>query len=192
MKWLKNIELSNSSFENIDFPEEPSATIFKGYSEPPSEDLTFDESLTVNEAYRIIGRLISKEPIDSTTYMTYSDLRNKITFNSSATFKVFDSQNNEVNISNKVRTNDVVKIIYSGTTYSYKISVLGDLTGDGEVTINDVTRLYYHIKGDKMTDPVLLAAGDIIKDGNYDINELTLLYYFVKNVENTLRIGGLE
>lgn len=189
---LNNIELSTSTFENIDDYPNLSATITVGYNQPPSEDISFDESLTVNEVYRIIERLISKEPITSSTYMTYDDLRNKITINSSATFGVFDSQGNIINTNSKVRTNDVIKISFGGTVYSYKISVLGDLNGDGEITINDVTRLYYHIKNvETITDPALLAAGDIIKDGNYNINELTLLYYFLKGVQDTLRVGGV-
>ena len=52
----------------------------------------------------------------------------------------------------------------------------GDLDGDGEVTVNDVTelqRILAEFDGLDLTDPAVFAAADLNKDGKVNIRDVT-------------------
>lgn len=55
----------------------------------------------------------------------------------------------------------------------------GDITGDGNIDLNDVRELLYFIRGyPGYEDPG--AVGDINKDGNKDLNDVRFLLYHVR------------
>jgi len=52
---------------------------------------------------------------------------------------------------------------------------LGDVTGDGQIKINDVTMLVDIVIGKIIPDDTQKAAADVTKDGQIKINDVTLL-----------------
>lgn len=81
-------------------------------------------------------------------------------------FSIIDSKDN---------ASEIIKPTYSAL-------VLGDVTGDGKVGINDVSKLYRGYKGIiKLTDDEK-NIGDIIYDGEVKINDVSKLYRYVKGV----------
>ena len=54
----------------------------------------------------------------------------------------------------------------------------GDVDGDGELTFNDVTVLYYYLLNGDMTGMTLenLASGDLNNDGVISVSDITLMY----------------
>ena len=185
---LTQIDLSTSEFDSISV-NDLTATISVGYNPPPSEDVSFDDSLEVDNSYRLIERLDLKPRSDSTTNYTYDDILDKI--ETTGTIYVVDKNDQPVANNSSLRTGDVIKIETSGSTYSYTVSVLGDLNGDSEIDIFDVTKLYQYIKNVRqITDPVELSAANIADDGEYDIWDVTVLYRYIKDIRKTLKGGA--
>ena len=54
----------------------------------------------------------------------------------------------------------------------------GDADGDGELTFNDVTALYYYLLNGDMTGmtPESLAGADLNNDGVISVSDITLMF----------------
>ena len=68
----------------------------------------------------------------------------------------------------------------------YTIIVKGDLTGDGQVKINDVTKLYKKILNKNNLNIYEEQAADVTNDGQLKINDITKMYKYVLNVKGEL------
>ena len=68
------------------------------------------------------------------------------------------------------------------STVEYKVAVIGDITGDGEDDIGDVSKLYSHIRSSKfITEPYELLAADVTSDDEIDIGDVSKLYTIIRN-----------
>ena len=121
---VKNNNNVTSSLDNV------SATIT--IIEVPSEDM-FATSLIVDEDNKIIKRLTEKTK--------YSDLLTNI--NEKATISLKSNDDNTLTGDSIIKTGDQITITLNEKTETYTISVLGDLTGDGEIKINDISNKRY-------------------------------------------------
>lgn len=77
-------------------------------------------------------------------------------------------------INRKNKNDNIVK-----STYSY---ILGDVNGDGNIGINDVSRLYRYIKGVITLTDFEKSAGDVVQDGEIKINDVSRLYRYTKGI----------
>lgn len=77
------------------------------------------------------------------------------------------------------------KLLFSYEGYApYK---LGDVNGDGEVNIKDVTVSLRHVAEiEKITNPALLQAIDVNKSGGPDINDVTVILRYVAEIISEL------
>lgn len=77
------------------------------------------------------------------------------------------SKSNVKKTSGKVGTDCTMRLKHNGSEYgAYKLSVLGDLTGEGNISSSDAAALSeYFMESTTLTEPQLLAA-DCNKDGN--------------------------
>ena len=164
---LKNIELSNSEFEMIQVDNTSSEiTIIDN-----NTDL-FDDSLIVDEKNKIIKKIL--------LHTKYGQLKSAI--NSNATIVIESNDNNQVNDESKIKTGDKIIITLNNATETYTLSVFGDVTGDGEIEMDDVGRLYRHTKQRKLiTDEAQLASADVKYDEAIDIGDVGKIYRFFKN-----------
>lgn len=71
---------------------------------------------------------------------------------------------------------------------TYSAYIKGDITGDGEIGINDVSRLYRGYKGIITLTDDEKNAGDVVQDGNIGINDVSRLYRYHKGVISELVI----
>ena len=74
------------------------------------------------------------------------------------------------------------------STIKYTASVLGDISGDGEINLGDVSILYNYLKGKKELGIYQQAAGDIIENGIIKINDVARLYRYFKGRINVLEV----
>lgn len=73
---------------------------------------------------------------------------------------------------------------------TYSVTILGDVTGDGTVEINDVSRLYRTYKGVLTLSKIEKITGDVVEDNEIKINDVSKLYRYVKGIQIDKNIGG--
>ena len=65
---------------------------------------------------------------------------------------------------------------YYALVEKVKISLLGDVTGDGKVNTRDLNRLYAHVNGTNPLTGYEFACGDVTGDGKINTRDLNRLY----------------
>ena len=135
-----------------------------------SEYLEFSDKLVVDDTKNIIKRI----PIQTTS----SSLKDNV--DTSGIVLIKDKNGDTLKNSDIVKTGDVVTIKVGNVTKTYTISVLGDINGDGRISVSDVSRMYRYVKGKTDLSDAEFAASDIINDGNIEIREVSRLYRYVK------------
>ena len=77
-----------------------------------------------------------------------------------------------------------VKYIKGEQTKEYTLVVIGDLTGDGELGLGDVTKLAKHVLNKTQITGAYLKAGEIKQDGNIaNLGDVTKLAKIVLGKE---------
>lgn len=148
------------------------------------------EEYAFSEEYLNISLNVDEKNNDITKISqgtTAEELLSKI--NTSGTINIKDGKSgNSITNDSKIKTGDIIEIALSNKTYTYRASVLGDVTGTGNSVIGDVAMLYRYIKGKNSLESYELAAGDIIGDGQIKINDVSTLYRYVKGRITTLEV----
>jgi len=67
-------------------------------------------------------------------------------------------------------------------TIEYTIVVNGDINGDAQINLNDVTRLYHYYKNIEKMDDVFVKSGDVAKNDKINLNDITKLYHYYKGI----------
>lgn len=139
------------------------------------EYLRLDNSLIVDSDKFMIKRLV--------VGTTYEELFGKIDTN--CEIEIISNDGSNITKEDILKTNDKIKIKLSSGEVIYTLSILGDLTGDGEIRINDVAKLYRRLKHpyDEELNDAEYAAGDTVNDGNIVINDVAKLYRKLKHPE---------
>lgn len=139
------------------------------------EYLRLDNSLIVDSDKFMIKRLV--------VGTTYEELFSKIDTNGE--IEIISNDGSNITKDDILKTNDKIKIKLSSGEVIYTLSILGDLTGDGEIRINDVAKLYRRLKHpyDEELNDAEYAAGDTVNDGNIVINDVAKLYRKLKHPE---------
>lgn len=154
------------------------------YNDTLLEEYTFDEeylsidNLNVDDANNIIKRIVLGT--------NYSELLSNIT--TTGTITVKDKDGNILNNNNTVKTGDVIEVKMASGTYSYTISVLGDLTGTGTATLGDVSLLYRYLKGKTKLELYQIAAGDVINNGSIKVNDVSRIYRYYKGKITSMEV----
>lgn len=141
------------------------------------------------EEYLNINNLSVSE-IDKIIYsidlnVSYDELIKNIDTN--GTITLLDNSNNNITSSNNVKTNEILKIEFPTKIIEYKISVLGDVTGSGNVNIGDIAKLYQNVKGKITLTKSEEFSGDIVNDNKIAINDVAKLYAYLKGRINNLK-----
>ena len=61
------------------------------------------------------------------------------------------------------------------SSYTFELSVAGDITGEGNVNSRDVGMLMDYLIGSAAYDGVYLLSSDVSSDGNVDVMDLAIL-----------------
>ena len=176
----EDITLKDVVFYNENFEEREIASItanIKGSSDTNEDYLTIN-NLDVLEDEKIIYNLDVNK--------TYSEILKNIDTNGN--IKILDKDNKELSDSNVLKTGDTIKIEFSSKNVEYKISVLGDINGDGEIDGFDVAPLYSYAIGVKVNiSREGILAGDIQNDNEIDGFDVAPLYSYAIGANSSLR-----
>lgn len=143
-----------------------------------SQYLYFDIGLMVDDDNKIISRL-SEE-------MTFEQLTSKISTSGEFSFK--NSRDEVLTSSDIIGTGSKITIDFGDSSVTYILSVLGDVSGDGYITISDVSMLYRSRKKILNLDDIQTMAGDVILDNNIEINDVSRLYRYYRKVIPKLEV----
>ncbi len=62
-----------------------------------------------------------------------------------------------------------------------QICLIGDVTGDGRISVGDVARVYAHVKGNAITDAYALECAEVSGDGKITIGDTAKIYAHMRN-----------
>ena len=89
---------------------------------------------------------------------------------------LYDKSNKELDYNSAISTGD--KLTVENTNYT--IVVIGDVTGDGSISLGDVSRLYNHYKGKNTLSGNNLKAGKVTNNSSVTLSDVSKLYNFYK------------
>ncbi|MDE5630452.1 MAG: hypothetical protein K2I70_02520 [Bacilli bacterium] len=99
-------------------------------------------------------------------------------------YQILDSSNKDIT---KTVTNIGTSMGLKVSGITYKIIVIGDVTGDGKVNTGDVSMLFQHIRKKKtITDKYKLKAGSVRKQSSTNTGDVSKLFQFVRGKINRL------
>lgn len=111
---------------------------------------------------------------------TVGVFKNSISTN--ATLKVFNGSNVEQDNNAALATGHLFKVSFLSHNIDYKISILGDVLGNGTVTIDDAKRIALHIiDGNVINGDEYLMAADF--DGN-NVIKMNDAIRLLKSIQN--------
>lgn len=109
----------------------------------------------------------------------------KNTVPSNAVLKVFDKLNNLLTDLDHLATGQTFKATFKNQETSYKISIAGDVLGNGEVTENDAKKIAEHIiDGDVITGDEYLLAADYDGNTHIKMNDVMRLLLDLQSQQN--------
>ncbi|MBE6158717.1 MAG: hypothetical protein E7159_02710 [Firmicutes bacterium] len=148
----------------------------------------YEDILESNE-YEIVDRTIIAVP--TTNELKVEEFVSK--FDSLKRIEIYDLNNRKFNNNDSVGTGYTLKT----SNLTYNIIVLGDVTGDGQVSLGDVAKTYNSYRGKanldnnyleagKVTRGSKLALGDVAKLYNFYRGSTSLAYYVKNNASKTV------
>ena len=121
--------------------------------------------------YQVRNKIIYAKS-DTRNY-TSDELRNNL--NATDPYDIYFKDNM---ITNNTTIGTGANIKISG--YLYKVVLLGDITGDGKISLGDISAIYNHYKGNKILNGVYLEAGLLTGNDRVMIGDVSKLYNFYR------------
>ena len=149
-----------------------------------SEEIVYSSNVPVTSTYSFDSSVIHDDinkVVTISPNVTVSELVNKV---NNATCSVVNANNNEIASTNKLATNYTLVIVNNGNTYRYGITVLGDVNGDGKVSVSDAVLIAKHsVKGNILNGNIFIKAADTNKDNKISVSDAVITAkYSVKGV----------
>ncbi len=127
-------------------------------------------------------KLLIKELVLNTKI---SELKEKIL--TSGTITIVDKNNKVLTNSDNLKSGAKVTIELSNETYTYTLSVKGDITGTGTSTVSDVAKLYQYMRGKIDMEDCYIEAGNVVGDTlEIKVNDVAKLYQYIKEKIDSL------
>ena len=138
-----------------------------------NEYIRIDDNLKLDEINMIISNIDVGTTVDK--------LKNKI--NTSGEVSILDKNSNVIeDVASKIKTGDKIKIKLSSQEFVYAISVTGDVTGDGDITEEDIKKISKHLLNNKeIVGEEYLLAGDYDRNNTIDINDIVKLSKYINS-----------
>lgn len=99
------------------------------------------------------------------------------------TIVLYDKSGNIKQNSETLKTGDYITVTSNGTSASYYLSVLGDVNGDGNVTVVDVAKLFQHYRRTNIipdNERYYIIAGDTVMDDVIKLTDVAKLFQYVR------------
>ena len=129
--------------------------------------LGLDELYVSSNKYKIEDKYVSR--VDMKT--SKKDFVKNLDTNGDV--KVFDSDGTELSDDDFVGTGMMLQVSRYGDAYEFYVAVMGDLSGDGKVTAQDLSTMNAAVLDLASLDGALKLAGDIDENGRFTATDLS-------------------
>ena len=102
--------------------------------------------------------------------------------NGHAEVQVYNSKNQLLDNTKKLGTGYKIVLNNNNIITEHQIVVKGDTTGDANINLNDVTRLYHYYKAIEPMDDAYRLAGDVATNNVVNLNDITKIYHYYTNI----------
>lgn len=129
--------------------------------------------------------------LEEEDYLTFvmkdTNVTNMLTkIDTSGTITVKNSDGIVASASALVGTGFNVNIVLNSGTRNYDVVVLGDTTGDGKITVSDVSRLFQVYRGTNSMGDIYKKAGDVVADSQLRLPDVSKLFQYVRGSLDSL------
>lgn len=145
-------------------------------------------NLTSNDYYITITNVLAEirddyKIIDVNTFA--EDLEN-VEINNNTKIQVFNNKNELLTKQKVLGTGYKVVLNNNDNIEEHHIVVKGDTTGDANINLNDITRLYHYYKLIESMPDAYILAGDVATNDTINLNDITKLYHYHKKIISNL------
>lgn len=184
ISFYKDKNKLNSTSVNIKIKNEQKVLNIYDHNGKLQEKSNEEITLTGNDYFMIVTEKI--EISDSGYKITdinslVNDLKD-IELKDNSSVEIYNFKNEEIDKNSVLGTGYKIIINNDKIINEYTIIVMGDITGDARINLNDVTRLYHYYKSiEKMDEPFVLA-GDVASNEIINLNDITKIYHYYKKI----------
>lgn len=165
----KSLSYGKNSFQIIVTSESGSTKTYTLNINRP-EKLSFSSDVKVDEENMLLQFNESE--------LTINKIKNKI--NTTGRVSIKDKNGNNVTENDYVGTGFKINIELSKETHSYTVIVLGDTTGDGQVSVTDVSKLFQHYRKTNIMEDIYVLSGNVQNDSEIKLTDVAKLFQYVR------------
>ena len=105
--------------------------------------------------------------------------------NTTGRISVTNNLGNNINDNDNIGTGYKLNIELSTKKYNYTVVILGDTTGDGQLTVADVSKMFQHYRSTYKMEDIYVLAGDVQTDAEIKLTDVAKLFQYVRgNIES--------
>lgn len=140
--------------------------------------LSFDDGVSVDDEKKYLSFNIDK----------YEFLKNDILNMINTSGEISITPNKQYSSNNQMGTGSDIKITFGDKSeLNYKVIIYGDTTGDGKITVADVSKIYQRLRKNIEMEEVYILAGDVVNDKTITLPDVTKLFQYLKGKNNSLK-----
>ena len=117
--------------------------------------------------------------------LNINNIRNKI--DTTGNLIITDKKGNPITETDNIGTGYKINIELSNKKYTYTAIILGDTTGDGKITVTDVSKMFQHYRNTNTMEDIYIVAGDVKNDNEIKLTDVAKLFQYVRG-----KIDNLE
>ena len=123
------------------------------------QDTSEDSLYLTSDIYRVTDNYVERVSSSTTVKDYLSNMK------SNGTMKVYDKQGNIIPDTSYIGTGMIIEATKGTEAITKEVSVIGDVTGDGEIKALDISKMKQHLIGKQKLEGAYLLAADINDDG---------------------------
>lgn len=173
---VKNLNYGENTFKIIVTSESGSEKVYTLIINRP-EKLSFTEDVKVDEEKLYLNF--------KTPGLNINNIRNKI--DTTGNLIITDKKGNPITETDNIGTGYKINIELSNKKYTYTAIILGDTTGDGKITVTDVSKMFQHYRNTNTMEDIYIVAGDVKNDNEIKLTDVAKLFQYVRG-----KIDNLE
>ncbi len=140
-----------------------------------------DDTTTIQKVLENVqGKVVNENITRIKNSTTVNDIQTSIVKNGAKSVVVKNASRTVISGNTIIGTNSTITISTATETKTYSLSINGDTSGDGKVTILDLLEVQKNIRGDKPLSGVALSAADTSGDGKVTILDLLEIVKHIK------------